>query len=512
MNVQQFYHPVKKQGMKTPGTTYAATLPVKIFVHDYLKDYGFDGKCVLPAVEAMRILASSTIGHLPGTNIRYMLDASFDKFLYIRPGNDRIQAFNEITVDQNGLVMSKLITKSGSPLEHARISFSPGKRPDNTRPLDLASALEGICVQISSERLYKDYIPLGPSYRNVSGTVFVSEKGAITDVKASIHEPFAYPPGSSFPLDAAFHAACAWRLRNSESTWFPAGFKKRLVFHRMVPGKTYTVKITPVKITPVKITPLAFPEVFDIGIYERTTGLACESVLGVRMKADSGINDLRFGKESNLEHIAANCTDHCIIELNTVRDYAYKCLSGHEMIRFRKMLHKRGQSYLAARLSCKRLSRRLSGNDLCVPPEEITTVMPDLVRPCSPLTDKTMPFSCSVSHDERFAISAASTGRIGVDVERIAARALKSQRYYMSEQERADVSVSRLGQIEAALRIWTIKEAVSKALDINLPDCWKRVQVTNIGKNTSTGLVDGEEFKAIHDTIEDHLFTCINIM
>ena len=47
-------------------------LPLKVPVPPYLMDHHFDGKVVLPAVEAMRILAASTLAHLPEQGVHCM--------------------------------------------------------------------------------------------------------------------------------------------------------------------------------------------------------------------------------------------------------------------------------------------------------------------------------------------------------------------------------------------------------------------------------------------------------
>ena len=42
-----------------------------------------------------------------------------------------------------------------------------------------------------------------------------------------------------------------------------------------------------------------------------------------------------------------------------------------------------------------------------------------------------------------------------------------------------------LGPESAALRVWTIKEAVAKALDMSLPETWQASEVLEIGEKES---------------------------
>ena len=73
------------------------------------------------------------------------------------------------------------------------------------------------------------------------------------------------------------------------------------------------------------------------------------------------------------------------------------------------------------------------------------------------------------------------------------------------------VEDSSLSEIEASLRIWTIKESISKALDIGLADSRERFWVRGIGVNKSSMELDNEGHTAFHDTVDNHLFTIVNI-
>jgi len=86
-------------------------LPVEIIIRPFLLDHRFEGKAVLPAVEAMQLLALSTQNYLPDTDVRFIENAKFDKFLYIEPETPSIEAFNEIELLKNGSITAKLITK-----------------------------------------------------------------------------------------------------------------------------------------------------------------------------------------------------------------------------------------------------------------------------------------------------------------------------------------------------------------------------------------------------------------
>jgi len=170
-------------------------LPLKIRIHPYLMDHQFEGKAVLPAVEAIQLLTASTLGYLPDIGIDTIHDARFDKFLYINPRIALIDAFNQIEVREDGSIVSMLITKTRSKAgsitrikEHVSIKFSDNPQKPGLPPLlDEISALEGLGIDIPSDRLYGEIVPFGPAYQNVKETLTLSEHGAI----ASVHAPSA---------------------------------------------------------------------------------------------------------------------------------------------------------------------------------------------------------------------------------------------------------------------------------------------------------------------------------
>ena len=259
-------------------------LPLEIKVLPYLLDHQFEGKPVFPAVEAMQILAVSTQYHMPHTKVTCILDARFDKFLYISHDEKNITAFNEIEVHENGRIISKLITKTRSkktPItrvkEHVTLNFTLTARTTEKRPFDGDTILQESSYKISPERLYSELVPFGPAYHNVKNLLRFSESGAVAKVCSSSFIPVnEFPLGSPFPLDAAFHAACAWGQRYSHVVAFPVGLKERHIFRPTRTGKSYKAVLIPIQKDPKLL-------IFDIWIYGQN-GDVCEGVLGVQMK------------------------------------------------------------------------------------------------------------------------------------------------------------------------------------------------------------------------------------
>lgn len=493
----------------------SALFRVDLPVHPYLLDHRFEGKVVFPAVEAMQAIAEAVKRFRPDADVSVITHAKFDKFLYIDPGATHISGSIEMSERENGDITGSLLTKIRSNKlsitrvrEHAALCFPLRKSNLQEPPLDLISALEGICFEIPSEKMYLDLVPFGGSFQNVRDSLLVSRDGAIARISAPPVVPGvdqAALLGSPFPLDGSFHAACAWGQRYAGIVAFPVGIEKRVILNRTLPGAIYFSRILPVRIEPDLLT-------FDIWIhdergdlYESACGVSMRDVSAGRLKPPQWVIDP--GAALPPERIRSRCRGVSMVELRSVLPFAEKALSTPEKERFHRMGEPRRRSYLAARLACKRVYRSLRGNDMRTPASEITTICPDQIRPCCPLDS---PVSCSVSHDDRFGIAAVRDDRVGVDVERVSERALKSRHLYMDASEQRLVQEAALGGMETAVRIWTIKEAAAKAFDMTLAESWDRVRVIEVGSLESRFRLDGKEIcSAAHDEAGGHLFTLV---
>ncbi|MCF8129387.1 MAG: polyketide synthase dehydratase domain-containing protein [Deltaproteobacteria bacterium] len=212
-------------------------------------DHQFQGRAVLPAVEAMEILAASTVAHFPGAAVHRIQNAAFDKFLVILKGCHEIEAFNDLEKLENGTMVSKLITRTRSKKagitrtkEHAVIRFGDVLR---TLKPPLMEIPETSGFHVSADTIYSTLVPFGPSYHNLKEDITLFEKGACATVYAPKLEGLPISLGSPFPLDAAFHAACVWGQRYAGLVGFPVGLGSRKVFSKTCAGRTYDVEILP---------------------------------------------------------------------------------------------------------------------------------------------------------------------------------------------------------------------------------------------------------------------------
>jgi len=273
--------------------------PVGISVFPYMQDHRFEGNAVFPAVEAMQVLAQAVKEFAPQTDITAVTDSTFDKFLFIPSDVKIIDALCSLTSFENGDITAVLQTKTRSKnaaitriKEHVAAHY-PRIKPEvaahlrNPRSFGKSDFLE-----IAPDEIYRELVPLGPAYQNVSENLAIHKNGAMAKLRAPIISNAIEKTGqlgSPFVLDAAFHTACAWGQRYRGIVAFPVGIEKRIIVKPTRPGDTYFSTAIPVRTDSDML-------MFDICIYgedntlyESATGVHMRDVSAGRMKPPSWI-------------------------------------------------------------------------------------------------------------------------------------------------------------------------------------------------------------------------------
>ncbi len=247
-------------------------------------DHHFEGKVILPAVEALIILANVVKLNFPQTNINCLLKARFSRFLLIEPETKRQAVFVDIDNTDEGNIAAALLTSAKSKkgaisrtLEHARVEFSAGDyTPDPAPPFRTVEKLEGQCISIPSTTIYRELVPFGKAYQHIIGDLSVSREGALAYLSGGNYEADENLLGSPFPLDAAMHAACVWGQRFSGIVPFPTGFEKRFIYQKTKKGGSYLGRVVPVNVHQESL-------IFDAWIYD-LNGVIYEIISGIKMR------------------------------------------------------------------------------------------------------------------------------------------------------------------------------------------------------------------------------------
>ncbi len=478
----------------------------------YLVDHRAEGRSILPAVEALQYLAQAAGDQDAGVDVRRSRLAEFMRFLELPAGQSQVVAEAELEPCAEGTVAARLITrqkvgKTGITRAKVHVEVEFGQaQPLELPAWDTLVGLEGLCCTFSAERLYAELVPFGPAYHNAVGSIHLAPSGAMARIQAAEHPAPAEPLGNPFVLDAAFHLACAWGQRYAKQLTFPTGYTERIIQQPCSTGQTYFCRVVPTGVEPEALHFDLY--LFDEGgaLREACLGARFQDVAAGRMPAAAWVAE---GVDLDpLHDLCAGCAGLSVVEMDTLTPFYAKAYTGRERGRELEMGEKRARSFAGARLALKLLARQIS-QDLTTPADTLQTVSDDRVHPLLPLPAGDPIRFCAAAHDDRFAVAVGADTPIGVDVERQSDRVLAGRRLYLDEAEQGLVATAAIGEVPAALRIWTVKEAAAKALDIPLAKAFSRVRVTEVADVRCALTIDGRPATAQCARVDDHLFSLL---
>ena len=259
-------------------------IPITIETPCFLKDHHFQGQPVLPAVEVMAILARSLVDQHPHLSTFPIANAYFNKFLYLQPDKNQLDAVVELENNGKKHWQASLITRSKALKSritrtkvHAQISIFA--HPDHPRayPYDMVSAPD-ICQKVVPELIYKELVPFGPSFHTIVD-LGIGTNGALAKIKTPTiknHTNIGLFLGSAFAIDAAFHAACVWAQYYCAVVAFPVSIDRRWIFSPTCPDTVYFARVINRHISDGHLR-------FDIRVFNENSEL-CEAIDNVHMR------------------------------------------------------------------------------------------------------------------------------------------------------------------------------------------------------------------------------------
>ena len=261
-------------------------IAVLLPVQPWFTDHCFDGRAILPAVEAMRFLALTVQAARPGLDVREMHQASFAKFLEIPLAAPEIEVLVELEDRENKGLCARLLTRiqlkaMARHAMHCELSFGAGSERD-PREVKMGRPCSALPeMEISAAQVYRELVPFGPAYQTLQGQLFLGKETARGTLRApNLPLSAADPLGSPFPLDGAMHAACVHGQRLVDFVPFPVGFAARFIPAPTRAGKTYHTQVT--------LQSQAADElVYDLLLVDEA-GEIRETVTGLRMRDVSG--------------------------------------------------------------------------------------------------------------------------------------------------------------------------------------------------------------------------------
>ncbi len=152
-------------------------IPLSMAIPDYLRDHRYEGRVVLPAAEALQILAKSLPEDLPRCNPLLQEGGEFSRLLHLDPGADTLDVLHEIAILPDGRRQSRLTTlHSGRQTQLNRrmthvsvvfVSIDPVATDGENRPTDHPG--EASPARSSGKRDDKSGCGTDPAYGGAAG-------------------------------------------------------------------------------------------------------------------------------------------------------------------------------------------------------------------------------------------------------------------------------------------------------------------------------------------------------
>jgi len=206
----------------------------------HVQDHCYQSQPVLPAVEALQILADEVKNHFPSIDVSSSSNARFWRFLFLSTPATGAPVWISLEQDTPDSVQSVLLSRMQPKntaftrmREHVSVTF--GRQGGDSNPQQEPACLAGGEAFIfSAEQLYADLVPFGPAFQTVQGMVTLTSSGGTAELSASV----------PLHLDAAFHVACAWGQRYAGFVAFPSGYERRRLISTPQPREIYRCHVT----------------------------------------------------------------------------------------------------------------------------------------------------------------------------------------------------------------------------------------------------------------------------
>ena len=206
-----------------------------------------------------------------------------------------------------------------------------------------------------------------------------------------------------------------------------------------------------------------------------------------------------------IERLQSACLGMILLDIEAIFSIEEHLFTPREAARAMRMGPRRRRNFTAARVALKRLARQLDLVKENRPDRAIETLGPDDVRPC--LAESGL--YCSVSHSARLVVTVAHRHPIGVDLEMVSEKAVRTWSLFMLPKERDLVSLSSLGPERTATRAWTTKEAAAKALGLHLFQAIQEVDVVRVGEEEGVMRYQKKTYPVRHGEGNGYVVTLI---
>ena len=212
-----------------------------------------------------------------------------------------------------------------------------------------------------------------------------------------------------------------------------------------------------------------------------------------------------FPTWSGNDRLQSACLGMILLDVETISPVEEHLFTPRESARAVRMGPRRRRGFTAARVALKRLARQLDLVENDKPDRAIETLGPDEVKPC--LAESGI--YCSASHSGWLVAAVAHRHPIGVDLERVSEKVIRTRHLSMSPKERDLISLSSLGPERAATRVWTAKEASGKVLGLHLFQALREIEVVEVGEEEGVMRYQEKTYSVRHAEGNGYVITLI---
>ena len=208
---------------------------------------------------------------------------------------------------------------------------------------------------------------------------------------------------------------------------------------------------------------------------------------------------------SGIDRLQSACLGMMLLDVEATPPIEEHLFTPREAARAMRMGPRRRKGFTAARVALKRLARQLDLVKENRPDREIETLGPDDVRPCLAESE----IYCSVSHSARLVVAVGHRHPVGVDIEKVSEKAVRTWSLITLPRERDLISLSSLGPERTATRVWTIKEAAAKALGLHLFQAIREIDVVRVGEEEGVMRYQEKTYPVRHGEGNGYVITLI---
>lgn len=206
-----------------------------------------------------------------------------------------------------------------------------------------------------------------------------------------------------------------------------------------------------------------------------------------------------------INRMQSACLGMMLLDIEAIFPVEEQLFTPREAARAMGMGPRRRKDFTSARVALKGLARQLDLVEEDRPDRAIETLGPDDVRPCLAESE----IYCSVSHRARLVVAVAHSHPIGVDLETVSEKAIRTWHLISLPGERDLISRSSLGPERTATRAWTTKEAAAKALGLDLFQAFREVSVVRVGEEEGMMRYQKKTYPVRHGEGDGYVMTLV---